>query len=187
MTSGRRPSVPPAIMPKSSSLPWAKSSGAGFRRQVRPNRRNPGECFHRMSISPPSDIVLDVARAADPVRYSEAAARLTRTAPSAETFANFLSDAATEPAPALPVASVASKKAPANSAEAYEGLVAMALANMIEASMPGDATAVFGSGTAGSEWKSMLAEQLGAQMAKAGGIDLAAQLARSAAQEPQPP
>lgn len=136
-----------------------------------------------MSISPPSDIVLDVARAADPARYSEAAARLTRTTPSTETFANFLSDtesAATERASTLPVASVALKKAPANSAAAFEGFEAMALATMIEASMPGDATAVFGSGTAGSVWKSMLAEQLGAQMAKAGGIGLAAQLARSA-------
>ena len=33
-----------------------------------------------MSISPPVDIVLDVARAADPVRYKDAVARLTRIA-----------------------------------------------------------------------------------------------------------
>ncbi|MDQ0326275.1 hypothetical protein J2R99_002144 [Rhodopseudomonas julia] len=38
-----------------------------------------------MSISPPSDIVLDVARAASPTRYQEAAARLTRLSPSSGT------------------------------------------------------------------------------------------------------
>ena len=31
-----------------------------------------------MSISPPSDIVLDVARAADPARVQEAAAKLSQ-------------------------------------------------------------------------------------------------------------
>src|ERR1051325_3983943 len=31
-----------------------------------------------MSISPPTDIILDVARAADPVRYQEAPQRLSR-------------------------------------------------------------------------------------------------------------
>ena len=35
-----------------------------------------------MSISPPSDIVLDVARAADPARYREAAAKLGTARPT---------------------------------------------------------------------------------------------------------
>ena len=42
-----------------------------------------------MAITPPSDIVLDVARAADPEKYRMAAERLARlraTAPSTETF-----------------------------------------------------------------------------------------------------
>ena len=42
-----------------------------------------------MAITPPSDIVLDVARAADPEKYRVAAERLARlraTAPSTETF-----------------------------------------------------------------------------------------------------
>ena len=46
-----------------------------------------------MSISPPTDIVLDVARAADPTRYTQAAARLNRTAPAGDDFADFLNDA----------------------------------------------------------------------------------------------
>ena len=32
-----------------------------------------------MSITPPSDIVMDVARAADPARYQEATAKLSQT------------------------------------------------------------------------------------------------------------
>ena len=52
----------------------------------------------------------------------------------------------------------------------------MTLATMIEAAMPDDASSAYGSGTAGSVWKSMMAEQLGKQMAKAGGIGLASQL-----------
>ena len=42
-----------------------------------------------VAITPPSDIVLDVARAADPEKYRVAAERLARlraTAPSTETF-----------------------------------------------------------------------------------------------------
>jgi Rod binding domain-containing protein len=56
----------------------------------------------------------------------------------------------------------------------------MALSTMIEAAMPDESSVIFGKGTAGSVWKSMLAQQLGEQMAKAGGIGIAAQLARGA-------
>ena len=45
--------------------------------------------------------------------------------------------------------------------------------------MPDDATAYFGSGTAGSVWKSMLAQQIAEQMAKHGGIGIANELAAS--------
>src|SRR6185436_18350700 len=40
-----------------------------------------------MSISPPSDIVLDVVRAADPQVYREAAARLGQSAPVSQVAA----------------------------------------------------------------------------------------------------
>nr|WP_281375067.1 rod-binding protein [Methylobacterium fujisawaense] len=39
--------------------------------------------------------------------------------------------------------------------------------------LPQGASAVYGKGNAGAIWKSMLAEQLGAQLAKAGGIGIA--------------
>ena len=37
----------------------------------------------RTSINPPLDIVLDVVKAADPAKYKEAVAKLTRLAPNA--------------------------------------------------------------------------------------------------------
>src|SRR5581483_12342276 len=53
--------------------------------QIRARRRStPGRQVRAgMSINPPIDIVLDVAKAADPVRYREAVARLNRAAAGA--------------------------------------------------------------------------------------------------------
>jgi Rod binding domain-containing protein len=141
-----------------------------------------------MSINPPSDIVLDVARAADPTRYAEAAARLTRAAAPADGFSTMMAQSSADAAPAgAPPSSAAmadatkpGAKPPARAEEAYRGFEAMALSTMIEAAMPDESSVIFGKGTAGSVWKSMLAQQLGEQMAKAGGIGLAAQLARGA-------
>jgi peptidoglycan hydrolase FlgJ len=43
--------------------------------------------------------------------------------------------------------------------------------------LPKESEEVFGKGTAGGVWKSMLAEQLGNQLAKGNGIGIAKQLA----------
>jgi hypothetical protein len=134
-----------------------------------------------MSISPPSDIVLDVARAADPTRYQVAADRLAKmssTTPSAESFSDVLESSASAPVsgasqpPSAPVS-----RASHSPSKAYQGFEAMTLTTFIEAAMPEDDSAVFGSGTAGSVWKSMLSEQIANQMAKSGGIGIARQLA----------
>jgi hypothetical protein len=145
-----------------------------------------------MSISPPSDIILDVVRAADPVREQRAMARLSRMAVAEnESFDQVLGAgsealaAAKTAAPADPRPSIAAPAMPPTTAvsaaeKAFRGFEAMALASMIEAAMPQEGSAVFGSGTAGHVWKSMLAEQLGTQMAEAGGIGIAKQLASGA-------
>ena len=137
-----------------------------------------------MSISPPSDLILDVVRAADPIRRQQAAARLSHLAPAAgETFSRLIdAEAATlEARPSLPAdVTVPEATPPKNASMAYQRFEAMALASMIEAAMPEESSAVFGDGTAGRVWKSMLAEQLGMKMAEAGGIGLAEQLAASA-------
>ena len=67
-------------------------------------------------------------------------------------------------------------KAPA-SGEVYRKFEAFILQTFVETMLPKESEEVFGKGTAGGVWKSMLAEQLGAQLAKGNGIGIAKQLA----------
>jgi peptidoglycan hydrolase FlgJ len=132
-----------------------------------------------VSVQPPSDIVLDVARAADPGRYQAAVTKLTQGSPG--TFADALGNAAGVPAATQPspdtiltrfrtAATLPSPRAKGTPAQQFEAFV---LQTFVESMLPQGAAAVFGKGNAGSIWRSMLAEQLGAQLAKAGGIGIA--------------
>lgn len=148
-----------------------------------------------MAISPPSDIVLDVAQAADPLRYQEATGRLRQLSYQAapEAFGETLEEVLQEPAPQLPFDAAAAltrlrsdtavPRAPTGTdgaaggpTEAFRNFEAMALTSFVETMLPQNASSVFGSGTAGQIWKSMLAEQIGQQIARAGGVGIAAQL-----------
>ncbi len=163
-----------------------------------------------MAISPPSDLILDVARAADPERLKVATAKLDRLAGTAGTaFADLmpaasetgnalaaLADAApvVDPAPSAPFdlhrarlrlqneTALASRVDDAvatagdRRAKALESFEAMVLGTFVGSMLPEGAEDVYGSGTAGDVWKSMLSDQLGKQMAKAGGIGIADRL-----------
>ena len=124
-----------------------------------------------MAISPPSDIVLDVARAADPAALEAARARLMSIggAKNAEAF----SQAASSTARAEQVGRVATRTPEADSYVKFE---AMVLQNFIEKMLPSQAESVYGTGIAGEMWKSFLAQQIGTQMAEAGGIGIAEQV-----------
>ena len=139
-----------------------------------------------MSISPPSDIVLDVARAADPARYREAVARLGTTKPT-EPFSDTLTDVALrEPAPPKPAAREAAATKTTDdpkarkTAETYRAFEAMTLATMLQSAMTSSTSSFFGEGLAGDTWKSLMVEKIAEQMAKAGGVGIADTLARSA-------
>jgi Rod binding domain-containing protein len=142
-----------------------------------------------MSINPATDIVLDVARAADPARYQRAVARLDPTA--AAGFADSLAAEQVAPITASTDAVVretvhkplpkAADAAPDAAAATYRQFEAMALANMLEAAMPGDDDGFFGKGVAGSTWKSMMIDQIATEMAGHGGVGIAEQLARAEA------
>ncbi len=160
-----------------------------------------------MSINPATDIVLDVARAADPARYKRAVAKLDATAGAGFTDSlAAVSETAPARAPAaapMPIvpeqtatqaatASVAQPGAPTavpkpsaaatdKAAATYQQFEAMALANMLEAAMPSDGENFFGKGVAGSTWKSMMLDQIAAQLAKHGGVGIADELARAEA------
>ncbi|MCJ2140894.1 rod-binding protein [Methylobacterium sp. E-066] len=137
-----------------------------------------------MSVQPPSDIVLDVARAADPTRYQAAVTKLTQGSPG--TFADALGAAGGAGIAAAPQGNVdtiltrfrtaATLPPPRAKGTPPQEFEAFVLQTFIESMLPQNATAVFGKGNAGSIWKSMMAEQIGAQIAKAGGIGIARML-----------
>jgi Rod binding domain-containing protein len=142
-----------------------------------------------MSISPATDIVLDVARAADPARYKRAVAKLDAAAATAFTEQLAAEETAPVQAPAAEGEAIVrqASRTPVpkpddaandKTAAIYRQFEAMALANMLEAAMPSN-EGFFGKGVAGDTWKSMLIDQIAAEMAKQGGVGIAEQLARS--------
>lgn len=129
-----------------------------------------------MSINPVSDIVLDVVRAADPVKSRAAAEKLSNgdstnlasmsgfdhalTNASAMLQARRSSGAGTDwrVTKILPRVDARTK--------AYKGLEQLVLKSLVENMLPKDSGAVFGTGTAGDIWRSFLADQLATQVGK---------------------
>lgn len=135
-----------------------------------------------MSIKPVSDIVLDVARAADPIKSFAAAEKLARLGPAEQgaynSFSTLLGASKIGAAANVgradlrgqialnggsPVAKLGQMDA---RTKAYKGLEQLLLQNLVENMLPKESSAVFGSGSAGDIWRSMLAEQLAAQVGK---------------------
>ena len=143
-----------------------------------------------MAIKPISDIVLEVAKAADPVSYRAAADRLgslAGAAPATETFAQPLGGTQApkpvaahvpfDPATALLRMQNRDALAAQPAATPYEQYEGFILQSFIEAMLPKDSEVLFGDGTAGGIWRSMLAQGLGNELARAGGIGIAEVLA----------
>lgn len=146
-----------------------------------------------MAISPPSDIVLDVAKAVDPMSYTEAVGRLrTAAGPTgsgaapegfeavlggfSESRPRVLSDAGVSMTARGNNQILFSAEAADPRDRAYRNFEAMALSTFVETMLPERAEGVFGSGTAGSMWRSLLAEKIAAEMASAGGVGIAEQM-----------
>ncbi|EJN15615.1 Rod binding protein [Bradyrhizobium sp. YR681] len=145
-----------------------------------------------MIVTATPDLVLDVLEAADPVAQRAATAKLDALKSTGADFAASMdaevgkAKAATADQSAPKVAETQSTavngapvqviKAPA-SGEVYRKFEAFILQTFVETMLPKESEEVFGKGTAGGIWKSMLAEQLGAQLAKGKGIGIAKQLA----------
>jgi len=131
-----------------------------------------------MSIRPPSDLVLDVVRAADPARAAAATARLAR----AEAQAAPATKAAFETALRVAAPSRAGSAAGADkSAAVGKGLEEMLMRQLLQDALPKKAAAVYGAGTAGDVWRSLFAEQLAHAMASAGRVGLSARLVKTGA------
>ncbi|MBR0776497.1 rod-binding protein [Bradyrhizobium diazoefficiens] len=136
-----------------------------------------------MIVTATPDLVLDVLDAADPVAQRTATAKLDALkSPSADFAATMeaefnraaarTSEAQSATPNAAPVKII---KAP-GPGEVYRKFEAFILQSFVDTMLPKDSE-VFGKGTAGSVWKSMLAEQLGNQLAQGKGIGIARQLA----------
>ena len=111
-----------------------------------------------MSINPISDIVLDVARAADPVKSRVAAEKLSPGSSTNQATVSRFDHALTSSSEILPRVDARTK--------AYKGLEQLVLKNLVENMLPKDSGVVFGNGTAGDIWRSFLADQLAAEVGK---------------------
>lgn len=126
-----------------------------------------------MAISPPGDIVLDVARAADPAGVEAARSRLASMASRASAAEGF---SMAESASASLRADTAKPRNAAS--EAFTKFEAVILQNFIQTMLPKDTTSVYGEGLAGDMWQSMMAEKLADAVAERGGIGIADRILR---------
>lgn len=151
------------------------------------------------------DIILGVSRAADAVKQRDAAARLERLsraaanemAHAATSASDQIADWSTElkravaNAPETPRVTTTTKSTATASVSAdktntdvdakkandvYVQFEALLLQNMVETMLPKESEAIFGRGTAGEIWKSMMAEQIAKELARTGTIGIAKQI-----------
>ncbi len=133
-----------------------------------------------MSINPASDIVLDVAKAADPVKFRVAAEKLSEGNSTIRISMNDF-DQTLARVNAMQEVSRNSYAADGrghfeilprggSQMKAYKGLEQLVLKNLVETMLPKDSGVLYGNGTAGDIWRSFLADQLATQVGKS--IDL---------------
>jgi hypothetical protein len=148
-----------------------------------------------MSIFPRTDLVVDVARAADPQKRDIAVRRLSE--PSQAIMANGASfdghiqsaNAQSSKPPGLtraasgvqtakfdfaPMAirSETAPRAEPSASDAVRSFEAFFLQSFIELMLPKEGDAAYGHGTGGGIWRSMMAEHLGTRIGRAGGFGL---------------
>ncbi|HEY8007923.1 MAG TPA: hypothetical protein VIE66_14245 [Methylocella sp.] len=133
-----------------------------------------------MSINPASDIVLDVAKAADPIKFRVATEKLWEGNSTFRIPMNGF-DQTLARVNAMQEVSRNSYAADGrgrfeilqhggSQMKAYKGLEQLILKNLVETMLPKDSGVLYGNGTAGDIWRSFLADQLANQVGKS--IDL---------------
>ena len=133
-----------------------------------------------MSINPASDIVFDVVKAADPVKFRVAAEKLSRTDSTnriamngfEQTLAtvNAMQQARRNSHAADGSGDSGIRPRGDGQIKAYKGLEQLVLKNLVETMLPKDSTVLYGYGTSGDIWRSFLADQLAVQVGRA--VDL---------------
>ena len=142
-----------------------------------------------MSIAPPTDIVLDVAQAADPARVQQAAAKLASLAGGQPSDIDFSAVLDAHAKPLLTLPQPASVQAPEISrghqmrsapGSPYQKFEAVVLQNFLQDVLPKDSE-LFGDAFSADAYRSMLAEQLANQVAKSGRLGIAATMEKKEA------
>jgi peptidoglycan hydrolase FlgJ len=129
-----------------------------------------------LAISPPSDIVLDVARAVDPTDIEAARAALAKRANGVGGAFSVDMAASVDAGSILSRATADKAAAGADPAGKFKKFEAMVLQTFIQNMLPKDTEGVYGKGLAGDMWKSQLAERVADVMAERGGIGIAKSL-----------
>jgi len=135
----------------------------------------------------PSDLIVDVARAADPARAATVTRRLetlgSTGAAQSPDFANALTAAGSLPSARPNVAgasrllSAAAPPAVASRADkARVQFEATLLNSFVSEMMPKEDSSVYGGGYAGDMWRSLLAEKISNEIAKSGSLGIARNL-----------
>jgi Rod binding domain-containing protein len=128
-----------------------------------------------LAISPPSDIVLDVARAVEPEALEVARARLASRGAAAAGGLNEAFSAGDLRSSPLTEGAAPADETP----ETYRKFEAMVLSTFVQSMLPKEAGAVYGEGLSGDMWKSLLSQQLGTVIAERGGIGIADHLLKN--------
>ena len=149
-----------------------------------------------MIVTSTPDVVLDVLEAADPAAQRAATAKLDalkspdagfsaamdgevgKAAATARAAADQSTAKAAPSGPGSPDATAPVQVIKASSStDVYRKFEAFVLQVFVETMLPKQSEDLFGKGTAGTVWRSMMAEQLGNQLAQGKGIGIAKQLA----------
>ncbi|RYC32363.1 flagellar biosynthesis protein FlgJ [Lichenibacterium minor] len=134
-----------------------------------------------MSIAPPSDIILDVAQAADPRRLQAATTKLNTMATSSggqavDFHALLASAAAPKPAAAASPGPTTLFQGHAGTAAStlspYQKFEAVLLQTFVQEILPKD-DKLFGDAASADAYRGMMAEQLANQLARSGRIGIA--------------
>jgi hypothetical protein len=133
----------------------------------------------RMSIFPATDIISDVARAADPGKVKLAIKRLEDIGGEKTRQVDLAFSAAESSVASLPgkVQSVrrVDAAAPVTRVETLsptQKFEAFLLQGWLDVILPKEGSGVYGSGAGTGIWRSMMAEQLATQIVRAGGVGL---------------
>ena len=125
-----------------------------------------------MAISPPSDIVLDVARAVEPSKLEAARTKLARRTGAAGMAGAVGTFSLGEATGSLAAGATRAAKAP-DDASTYKKFESMVLQTFIQNMLPKDAESVYGKGMSGDMWKSLMAGKMAEVMSERGGIGIA--------------